>query len=63
MKPVVHVELTGTAIKTVLGFLFFATAVLVVVWLAAGPGYAIAGGIGVILLIRGLYALFTPGGE
>lgn len=60
MKPVVHIELTGKAIKTVLGLLALVAVVLALVWLLAGPGYAIAGGIGVILIIRGLYALFAP---
>lgn len=63
MKPVVHVELTGRAIKTVLVLLAFATAILTLVWLLVSPAYAIAGGIGVVLLVRGLYALFTPSTE
>ena len=63
MKPVVHVELTGTAIKTVLVLLAFAAAILTLVWLLVSPAYAIAGGIGVVLLVRGLYALFTPSTE
>ncbi|GAA2349663.1 hypothetical protein GCM10009854_29160 [Saccharopolyspora halophila] len=63
MKPVVHVELTGKAIKTVLLLLAIATAILTLVWLLISPAYAIAGGIGVVLLVRGLYALFTPSTE
>ena len=60
MKPVVHVELTGKAIKTVLVLLTFISAILALVWLLVSPAYAIAGAIGVILIVRGLYALFTP---
>ncbi|TDD10594.1 hypothetical protein E1181_00785 [Saccharopolyspora terrae] len=63
MKPVVHVELTGKAIKTVLVLLTFTSAILALVWLLVSPAYAIAGGIGVILVVRGLYALFTPSTE
>ncbi|MFC7342109.1 hypothetical protein [Saccharopolyspora griseoalba] len=63
MKPVVHVELTGKAIKTVLLLLAIATAILALVWLVISPAYAIAGGIGVVLVVRGLYALFTPSTE
>ncbi|SDY71768.1 hypothetical protein SAMN05216215_103359 [Saccharopolyspora shandongensis] len=63
MKPVVHVELTGAAIKTVLILLLLTIGVLALVWLLAGPGYAIAGGIAVIVIVRGLYALFTPSSE
>lgn len=60
MGPVVHVELTGKAIKTVLLLLLLTTAILALVWLLVSPGYAIAGGIGVIVIVRGLYALFAP---
>jgi hypothetical protein len=63
MKPVVHVELTGKAIKTVLGLLAIVAVILALVWLLVSPAYAIAGGIGVIVVVRGLYALFTPSSE
>ncbi len=63
MKPVVHVELTGKAIKTVLVLMAFISAILALVWLLISPAYAIAGGIGVVLAIKGLYALFTPSSE
>ncbi|MCI2416302.1 hypothetical protein MOQ72_02610 [Saccharopolyspora sp. K220] len=61
--PVVHVEVTGKAILTVLGLLAAIALVLAVVWLLASPGYAIAGGIVVIVVIRGLFALFTPSSD
>ncbi|MBB5154031.1 hypothetical protein [Saccharopolyspora phatthalungensis] len=60
MKPVVLFELTGQAIKTILGLLVLVVVVLALVWLLIGPAYAIGGGIGVIVLVRGLYALFAP---
>ncbi|MER7012046.1 hypothetical protein ABT324_11540 [Saccharopolyspora sp. NPDC000359] len=60
MGPVVHVELTGKAIKTILLLLLITTGVLALVWLLVGPGYAIAGAIIVIMIVRGLYALFAP---
>ncbi|MEB3370222.1 hypothetical protein [Saccharopolyspora mangrovi] len=63
MKPVVHVELTGKAIKTVLVLMAFISAILALVWLLVSPSYAIAGGIGVVLAIKGLYALFTPSSD
>ncbi|MBB5153030.1 hypothetical protein [Saccharopolyspora phatthalungensis] len=63
MKPVVLFELTGQAIKTILGLLVLVVVVLALVWLLIGPAYAIGGGIGVIVLVRALYALLTPSGE
>lgn len=63
MKPVVHVELTGKAIKTVLVLMAFISAILALVWLLVSPAYAIAGGVGVVLVVKGLYALFTPSSE
>lgn len=63
MKPVVHVELTGKAIKTVLVLMTIISAILALVWFLVSPAYAIAGGIGVILAIKGLYALFTPSSD
>ena len=60
MKPSVHIELTGKGFLTGLGILISALFALWLVWLIAGPGYAIAGGIGLLLLVRGLLALLTP---
>lgn len=60
MKPVVHFELTGKAIVTVLAFLAITALVLAGVWFVVNPGWAIAGGIAVVLVIRGVIALFSP---
>lgn len=60
MKPVVHFELTGSAIKTVLGLLATTAVILALVWLIAGPTYALAGGIAVVVLVRAVYALLIP---
>lgn len=63
MKPIVHIELTGKAIKTVLGLLALVAVVLALVWWLISPVYAIAGGIAVVVAVRGIYALFTPSSD
>ena len=59
MSPIVHIQLTGKAILTVLAVLGVIAAILAGVWLLIGPMAAIAGAIGVIVVIRGLMALFS----
>lgn len=61
MKPSVHIELTGRGFLTGLGMLVAALMLLGLVWLVAGVGYALAGGILLVLLVRGFFALVTPG--
>lgn len=58
MFPIIHVELTGKTILSILGTLAVIAVILALVWLIVGPMAAIAGGITVILVIRGLVALF-----
>lgn len=60
MKPSVCIELTGKGFLTGLFLLIAVLGVLYLVWLLAGPGYAIAGGLALFLLVRGLLALLTP---
>ncbi|SFS46937.1 hypothetical protein [Saccharopolyspora flava] len=57
---IVHVELSGKGVLISLGVLAFVLAVLALVWLALSPALAIGLGIGLILLVRGLIALFSP---
>lgn len=61
MKPSVHIELTGRGFLTGLGLLVLALVLLGLTWLVAGVGYALVGGIVLILLVRGFFALVTPG--
>lgn len=58
MHPILQVQLTGKGAGVLVLILLGVLAVLTGVWFLAGPGYAIAGGIGVVLLIRGVIALF-----
>lgn len=57
---IVHVELSGKGVLISLGVLAFVLAVLALVWLVLSPAVAIGIGIGLILLVRGLIALFSP---
>ncbi len=57
---IVHVELSGKGVLISLGVLAFVLAVLALVWLVFSPAVAIGIGIGLILLVRGLIALFSP---
>lgn len=58
MIPIIHIELTGKTIRTILAVLAVIAVILAVVWLIFGPLAAIAGGIAVVLTIRGLITLF-----
>lgn len=61
MHPIVQVQLGGKGAAVLLLLLLAALAALSLVWLIFGIGPAIAGGIGLVLLIRGALALFkTP---
>lgn len=57
---IVHVELSGKGVLASLGVLALVLAVLALVWLVLSPAVAIGIGIGLILLVRGLIALFSP---
>ncbi|MEY8040557.1 MULTISPECIES: hypothetical protein [Saccharopolyspora] len=59
MNPVTIV-LTGKGLLTALGLLALALGVLALVWWLAGPGYALLGGLGLVLLVKGLFALLKP---
>ncbi|MEY8039156.1 hypothetical protein AB8O55_07080 [Saccharopolyspora cebuensis] len=59
MNPLTIV-LTGKGLITALGLLAVAVLVLLAVGWLAGPGYALAGGLGVVLLVKGLFALLKP---
>jgi hypothetical protein len=58
MSPIVHIQLTGKSILIILAALGVLAGTLAVVWLLLGPMAAIAGGLIVIVVIRGLLALF-----
>ena len=55
-----QIQLTGKGILGGLGLLLGVLAALALVWWLVSPGYAIAGGIGLILLVKGLFALLKP---
>ncbi|MEB3369534.1 hypothetical protein [Saccharopolyspora mangrovi] len=57
---IIHVELTGKGVLISLGLLAFVLAVLALVWLVFSPAVAIGIGIGLVLLVKGLIALFSP---
>ncbi|GAA0509314.1 hypothetical protein [Saccharopolyspora thermophila] len=58
-----HIQLTGKGLLTSLLILVATTAALALVWLLVNPGWAIGIGLGLILCIRGLFALFKPHSE
>ena len=57
---IVHVELSGKGVLISLVLLAAVIAALALVWLLVSPAVSIGIGIGLILLIRGLIALFKP---
>lgn len=58
MVPIVHIELTGKAILTILAIVAVIAVTLGLVWLIVGPMAAVAGGLVIVVIIRGLMALF-----
>ncbi|GAB2660008.1 hypothetical protein GCM10027271_18400 [Saccharopolyspora gloriosae] len=60
MFPTVHFALTGRSLLVLLGLVVGALLVLAGVWVFISPGYAIGGGLALILLVRGAIALITP---
>lgn len=60
MMPTIHYELTGRGLLILLGLVLAALLILSAVWFWISPAYAIGGGIGLVLLVRGAIALVTP---
>lgn len=55
-----HFLITGKGVLTFLLVLAVVIGLLALVWLLVGPGQAIGIGVGLVLVIRGLFALFKP---
>lgn len=60
LRPVIHIELTGKTLLTILALVASAILALALVWMLAGPAPAIISGVVLILIIRGVVALITP---
>lgn len=55
-----HFEITGRTILTLLLVLAVTAGALALVWLLVNPGWAIGIALGLILAVRGVFALFKP---
>ncbi|MER7014588.1 hypothetical protein ABT324_24450 [Saccharopolyspora sp. NPDC000359] len=58
-----HIEVTGKTILTLLLVLAVTAGGLALVWTLVNPGWAIGIAFGLVLLVRGLFALFKPHSE
>lgn len=58
-----HLLLTGKGLLISLGILLGVLAVLALVWWLVSPGIAVGIGVGLVGLVRGLFALLGPSSD
>ncbi|MGW1681665.1 hypothetical protein [Saccharopolyspora sp. NPDC002376] len=59
----IHFEVTGKSVLTILLLLVIVAGGLALVWTLISPGIAFGIGIGLVLVVRGLFWLFKPSSE
>jgi hypothetical protein len=59
----IQVQLTGRSVLIGLGIMTGVLGLLALVWWLVSPGYAIGIGVGLVLLVKGLFALLKPASE